>query len=45
MRQSLRGLQMLQLEVGSGTIRHAAVVIAVFEPGQPPKTQKLLLVE
>ncbi|MCR9100423.1 MAG: T9SS type A sorting domain-containing protein [bacterium] len=45
MRQSLRGQQVLQLEVGSWAIRHTAVVIAVFEPGQPPKTQKLLLAE
>jgi hypothetical protein len=45
MRQGLRGQQVLQLEVGSWAIRHTAVVIAVFEPGQPPKTQKLLLAE
>jgi hypothetical protein len=45
MRQSLRGQQVLQLEVSSWAVGHTAIVIAVFEPGQPPTTQKLLLAE
>ena len=43
-RYSLSGIQVQMLNVTEWRAQNTAVVVVLFEPGQPPKTKKLLLV-
>jgi hypothetical protein len=43
-RYSLSGIQVQRLNVTEWRAQNTAVVVVLFEPGQPPKTKKLLLV-